>query len=160
MLSGWRKIPMVRLFTGWSNKGHFQKFLKFAIYWPKKFPVSLNNFLILDYDAKGYYRINYDLDNWKRITQVFLTDLQLIPPASRARILDDALILAKIGELPYRIPLEMCEFLRQEDAYMPFLVFSSHMESTKLLLRKMNSKAFEVWDLESWKMFRTILFRC
>ena len=100
--------------------------------------------MVLDYDAKGYYRINYDLDNWKRIIQLFLVEHHLIPPASRARILDDAFILAKVGELPFRIALEMSEYLRAEDAYMPFLVFSSNLESTKLLLRKLNVKSLEV----------------
>lgn len=108
--------------------------------------VSLNRFMVVDFDAKGYYRINYDHENWLRIIRFLKEDHRRIPVQTRARILDDAFMFAKTNALSFRVPLEMCEYLRgKEDTYVPLLVFASHFDSTRVLLRKVvDTKAMEV----------------
>lgn len=71
---------------------------------------------------KGYYRVNYDITNWKMLTN-YLWDpqkLSNIVPTNRAQIIDDVLTLARAGQMDYRIALNLTRYLVNETEYVPW----------------------------------------
>lgn len=71
---------------------------------------------------KGYYRVNYDVNNWELIAN-YLQDPQnysKIASTNRAQIVDDALTLARAGKLDYRIALNLTRYLVNENEYVPW----------------------------------------
>jgi aminopeptidase N len=72
--------------------------------------------------SPGYYRVNYDAQNWKLIT-VHLKNpktYQQIAPANRAQLIDDALNLARGSYLNYDIALDVTKYLSHETEYVPW----------------------------------------
>ena len=83
-------------------------------------PVIFNN------KAIGYYRVNYDKDNWDDIID-FLNndpDFTTIPDENRAQLLDDAYSLAEAGYMSYDRISRLVGYLDREslDAYVPLSV--------------------------------------
>ena len=68
----------------------------------------------------GYYRVNYDEQNWKLIIKQLNTDHTKIHVINRAQIIDDALNLATVGLLKYDIALEVTSYLNNENEYVPW----------------------------------------
>jgi aminopeptidase N len=69
----------------------------------------------------GYYRINYDKNNWALLISHLKSDnYEKIPPVNRAQLLDDSLNLARAGVLPYGTALELAEYLVKEEDYIPW----------------------------------------
>ena len=70
---------------------------------------SLSLILILFISGQmGYYRVNYSPENWNRLIKSY-SDL---PNLSRAQLVDDALNLARAGQLTYSIALELVSNIR------------------------------------------------
>ena len=57
-----------------------------------------DQWVIFNVQQIGYYRVNYDHNNWNLLTQQLLTDHQLIHVNNRVQIVDDVLNLAYIGK--------------------------------------------------------------
>lgn len=69
----------------------------------------------------GFYRINYDMRNWKMLIDV-LNDrsrFESIHPINRAQIVDDAMNLALAGRLDYGTALDITSYLVHERSYVP-----------------------------------------
>ncbi|KAK7027940.1 hypothetical protein SK128_026275 [Halocaridina rubra] len=60
---------------------------------------SSNEWVIFNIQETGYYRVNYDSKNWHLLIQQLKTDHEVIHTINRAQIIDDAMDLAKAGEL-------------------------------------------------------------
>lgn len=74
------------------------------------------------YRISGYYRVNYDINNWELLAN-YLQDPQnysKIASTNRAQIVDDALTLARAGKLDYRIALNLTQYLINENEYVPW----------------------------------------
>lgn len=68
----------------------------------------------------GYYRVNYDKDNWERLAKYLQTkDYEKISPVTRAQLIDDSLNLARAGYLSYESALPITLYLTQEIDYIP-----------------------------------------
>ncbi|KAL5283636.1 hypothetical protein ACFFRR_006103 [Megaselia abdita] len=77
---------------------------------------------IFNIQQTGYYRVNYELKNWKAIT-AYLTNInnfKKISPTNRAQLVDDAMNLARGGYLSYEIALNLSTYLQLEDDYVPW----------------------------------------
>ena len=82
----------------------------------------------------GYYRVNYDENNWALLISYLKNDnYTKIPPVNRAQLLDDSLNLARAGVLPYGTALDLAEYLEKEVDYIPW--FSALTAFTFLDLR-------------------------
>jgi aminopeptidase N len=68
-----------------------------------------------------YFRVNYDPENWLKISASLLKDHKLIHRVNRAQILDDSLTLARAGLLDYSIALGTTEYLAKELEYIPWI---------------------------------------
>ncbi|CAH0605709.1 unnamed protein product [Chrysodeixis includens] len=75
---------------------------------------------IINKQQTGYYRVNYDLQNWIALGRVFNADHEIIHVLNRAQVLDDAFNLARNGRLNYQHAFEISRYLVKEKDYIPW----------------------------------------
>ncbi|XP_059490055.1 aminopeptidase A-like isoform X2 [Neocloeon triangulifer] len=78
--------------------------------------------VVLNPRITGYYRVQYDEENWKLITAT-LNDKEkwvIITDFNRAQLIDDSMALAKGEYLPYETALSLTEYLSHETEYLPW----------------------------------------
>lgn len=78
--------------------------------------------IMFNLQVAHYYRVNYDLKNWKLITNYLNDPLKYsdIPPANRAQLINDAMNLARADILDYTVALDVTKYLRHETEYVPW----------------------------------------
>ena len=76
--------------------------------------------LIVNVQQTGFYRVNYDQQNWDLISAALLSDHQTFHRINRAQIMDDALNLARAGILDYPTALKVTEYLTEETDFIPW----------------------------------------
>ena len=60
-----------------------------------------DEWIYLNAERSGYYRVNYDMGSWKKLTSNF----SMLPAITRAQLIDDAFQLARAEFIEYDIPL-------------------------------------------------------
>ena len=55
-----------------------------------------NNWLIGNIQHSGFYRVNYDLENWNKLIKQLKENHTLINPINRAQLIDDSFNLGII----------------------------------------------------------------
>jgi aminopeptidase N len=86
-------------------------------------PVTLvggDDYFIGNYEAYGFYRVNYERENWMNIIKALDENYEAIEVKTRAQLIDDALNLARAGKLSYDIALSTTKFLRNDLSYVPW----------------------------------------
>lgn len=80
-----------------------------------------------------YYRVNYDTQNWNLLIKQLEENKTKIHILNRAQLIDDAFTLAFENELDYRIPVQLTNYLQNENEIVPVLsaVFHLNMLYTK-----------------------------
>ncbi|XP_069758954.1 thyrotropin-releasing hormone-degrading ectoenzyme-like [Narcine bancroftii] len=68
----------------------------------------------------GYFRVNYDLRNWRLLIEQLMIKPKVISVGNRAGLIDDAFNLARAGYLPQNIPLEIIKYLYKEKEFLPW----------------------------------------
>ncbi|NXL46002.1 AMPN Aminopeptidase, partial [Podilymbus podiceps] len=84
------------------------------------FKVNSSSWLLLNLDVSGYFRVNYNQENWDQLLKQLSTEHQAIPMINRAQIIDDAFNLARAKYINVTLALSTTRFLSQETAYMPW----------------------------------------
>jgi hypothetical protein len=94
----------------------------------------------------GFYRVNYDERNWNLIWAQLLHDPKQISTISRAELVDDAFHLARADLLPYRMALNLANYLRKEKEYLPWRSAFDVFQYIDTMLTRMPStyEAFKV----------------
>lgn len=83
--------------------------------------------VIFNVQETGYYRVNYDKQNWELIIKQLNEDHTKIHVINRAQIIDDAINLARSGLLDYTIALGVTSYLSKEVEYIPWAAALSGM---------------------------------
>ncbi|XP_067653450.1 uncharacterized protein [Haliotis asinina] len=83
----------------------------------------------------GFYRVNYDMDNWKNIIKQLKENHDAIIPINRAQIINDAADLARSGLLDQRVALGTLEYLGSEVDYYPWTIALTKLDYIDLMLR-------------------------
>ncbi|KAL7866778.1 hypothetical protein AOLI_G00145920 [Acnodon oligacanthus] len=121
----------------WMKKGGEQDQLwllqKSAVH--KSMKVSKGEWVLVNVNVSGYYRVNYDLENWERLLSQLNSNHQIIPVINRAQILDDAFNLARASIINTTLALRTTKYLSLEREYIPW----------EAALRSLNS-LFVVFD--------------
>jgi len=78
------------------------------------------NALIVNIQQTGFYRVNYNPENWNMISKVLIDNHTSIHVMNRAQVLDDAMNLARSNRLEYDSALKQTEYLRNEKEYVPW----------------------------------------
>ncbi|XP_037033807.1 putative aminopeptidase-2 [Bradysia coprophila] len=80
-----------------------------------------NQWFIFNKQQLGYYRVNYDLQNWNALSNVLNSDdYGQIHVLNRAQLIDDALSFAQGNYLEYDVLLELLPYLQRETDYPPW----------------------------------------
>lgn len=84
--------------------------------------VNRASWIIANIQQTGYYRVNYNRENWLKIGQYLnhSENLYKIHELNRAQIVDDLFNLARAGEIEYNITLQVLEYLKYETHYLPW----------------------------------------
>ncbi|KAL6435952.1 hypothetical protein ACFW04_005654 [Cataglyphis niger] len=83
--------------------------------------VAVDDWIIVNKQLTGYYRVNYDVINWKRIA-AFLNsdDYDKIPILNRAQIIDDAYYMIITEQLDFVTFLDIIKYLSRESDPAPW----------------------------------------
>ncbi|XP_011638527.1 aminopeptidase N-like [Pogonomyrmex barbatus] len=84
--------------------------------------VDTNDWIIVNKHLTGFYRVNYDDTNWKRIAAFLNSDnYDKIPVLNRAQILDDAFFMLKTERLDPVIFVKIMNYLSRETDTIPWI---------------------------------------
>lgn len=82
---------------------------------------NADHWYIFNLQQLGYYRINYDENNWRKIIEILNSDdYTKIHVLNRAQLVDDALTLAFDGVISYDYALGVVNYLARETDYIPW----------------------------------------
>lgn len=85
-------------------------------------PKETKDFYILNKQQTGFYRVNYDENNWNKIKEALMTeDHGKIHVLNRAQIVDDLFNLARAGIVEYSAAIDIILYLKNEKSYIPWL---------------------------------------
>lgn len=99
-----------------------------------------NQWYLLNLRSSGFYRVNYNTENWKALINQLKANHSVFTPQDRARLLDDGFSLANAGYLPYSIPMEMIKYLKDETHYVPWLSALSKLAYVHSMLHRQSSE--------------------
>lgn len=100
-----------------------------------------DNWFILNVQQTGYYRVNYDAENWMKIISQLQVDASPIHVLNRAALLDDIFTLAKTGDATYDAALSMSTYLRSEHDYIPWASVLSHFDDLDRMIHSVDGNA-------------------
>ncbi|XP_043370808.1 aminopeptidase Q isoform X2 [Dermochelys coriacea] len=76
---------------------------------------SEHDWILLNMNMTGYYRVNYDPLHLKRLAQLLEKDPKAIPVVNRLHLMDDAFTLAQAGYIEIESVFELTKYLAKED---------------------------------------------
>uniref|UniRef100_A0A8C0HFC7 Aminopeptidase n=1 Tax=Chelonoidis abingdonii TaxID=106734 RepID=A0A8C0HFC7_CHEAB len=76
---------------------------------------SEHDWILLNVNMAGYYRVNYDPLHLKRLAQLLEKDPKAIPVVNRLHLIDDAFTLAQAGYIEIESAFELTKYLAKED---------------------------------------------
>ncbi|XP_033100895.1 aminopeptidase N-like isoform X2 [Anneissia japonica] len=79
-----------------------------------------DDWYILNRKQSGYYRVNYDGDNWEALKSQLEANSSAFPDENQAALIDDAFNLARAGLLDQVTALGLTTFLKNELSYLPW----------------------------------------
>nr|CAD7410180.1 unnamed protein product [Timema cristinae] len=80
-----------------------------------------DEWVVFNNQESGYYRVNYDSENWNRIASFLESNVyENIHVVNRAQLLNDAFNLARAGQLSYETVLNVTRYLSREKDYIPW----------------------------------------
>jgi len=71
-------------------------------------------------DNKGFFRSNYDKQNWKLLGEQLKNSHEKFSSSDRANMIDDAFELARTGMIPYDVALDLTQYFNKEQNYAPW----------------------------------------
>ncbi|XP_077194949.1 thyrotropin-releasing hormone-degrading ectoenzyme isoform X2 [Paroedura picta] len=106
------------------------------------------NWLLGNINQTGYFRVNYNIRNWRLLIDQLTRNHKVISVSNRAGLIDDAFNLARAGYLPQNIPLEIIRYLSKEKEFLPWHAASQALYPLdKLLDRTENYNIFNEYIL-------------
>lgn len=84
-------------------------------------------YYILNVQQTGYYRVNYEEENWKKISEALhLEKHDNIHVMNRAQIVDDLFQLSRAGIIKYSTSIDIIRYIKNETNYIPWLSAFNH----------------------------------
>ncbi|KAI4903568.1 hypothetical protein NFI96_032913 [Prochilodus magdalenae] len=78
------------------------------------------DWVLANLGVSGFYRVNYDSQNWQRLLSQLSSDHSVIPEINRAQTIDDAFNLARAKIISLTLALSTTKYLSEEREYMPW----------------------------------------
>ncbi|XP_063990890.1 aminopeptidase N-like isoform X2 [Diachasmimorpha longicaudata] len=92
------------------------------------------SWVIFNVNSTGYYRINYDPDNWQLIARALGENPTEFPSPVKASLVDDVLSLAFVGSTSYDTAFSLINYLRNESQPEPWTALMRHAIKLNLVL--------------------------
>ncbi|NXX84708.1 AMPQ Aminopeptidase, partial [Urocolius indicus] len=73
------------------------------------------DWILLNVNLRGYYRVNYDHLNLKRLANLLENNPKAIPAVNRFQLIDDVFALSQFGYIQIETALELTKYLARED---------------------------------------------
>ncbi|XP_055602736.1 aminopeptidase N-like [Uranotaenia lowii] len=106
--------------------------------------VDEDQWVIFNRQQVGFYRVNYDPQNWELIIKALIANPQSIHPFNRAQLIDDAFNLAKADLLDFSIVLRLITSLKHDIDYIPWAAANNVLNYVhKKLLGTAHQSSFE-----------------
>ncbi|RNA18560.1 aminopeptidase N-like [Brachionus plicatilis] len=86
-------------------------------------PSSKSKWIFGNLDFMGYYRTNYDINNWKLIIKQLKIDHSFFTSTERAALIYDSFTLARVGLIDYPLALDLSSYLNKETEFVPWKSF-------------------------------------
>lgn len=98
-----------------------------AVWWLNAREETFNNpttlhtdWFLLNKRQTGYYRVKYDLQNYKLLAAQLDKDFERIHLASRSQLIDDAFDFARTERLGYDVAFDLIKYLEHEVEFVPW----------------------------------------
>ncbi|XP_069018368.1 alanyl (membrane) aminopeptidase-like b isoform X1 [Embiotoca jacksoni] len=76
--------------------------------------------ILANVNCTGYFRVNYNIENWKRLLTQLEENPHRIPVINRGQLIDDAFNLARAKLVNVTLALNLTRFLSKETALIPW----------------------------------------
>uniref|UniRef100_A0AAR2LVX5 Aminopeptidase n=1 Tax=Pygocentrus nattereri TaxID=42514 RepID=A0AAR2LVX5_PYGNA len=111
--------------------------------------IDEETWLLGNINQTGYFRVNYDLHNWRLLIQQLMINPTIISVGNRAGLIDDVFNLARAGYLPQNVPLQIISYLSEENEFLPWHAASRALyQLDKLLDRTEDYSLFSDYVLK------------
>ena len=101
---------------------------------------SSDEWIIFNVHEFGFYRVNYDEQNWQLLTSKLKTDRSRLSTVTRAQLIDDAFNLARSGDLNVTVPFHLSTYLCNETDYVPYSAFSTNIQYLLIMFSQNENK--------------------
>eukprot|EP00062_Callorhinchus_milii_P002202 gi/632938165/ref/XP_007904007.1/ PREDICTED: aminopeptidase N [Callorhinchus milii] len=96
--------------------------------------VTGNQWILANINVTGYYRVNYDENNWKNLLSQLEKDHKVIPIINRAQIIADSFNLARADYRKTTDALNTTKYLTAEIEYIPWQAAFDNLYYITLML--------------------------
>lgn len=104
---------------------------------PKRLlPKHDNDWVLLNVNQVGYYRVNYDKHNWNLIIEQLIKDHNKFSAISRAQIIDDLFDMAKYGIVDYALAMNATKYLPKERDFSPWDSLQTSLSFIDIMLQR------------------------
>uniref|UniRef100_A0A671MJR9 Aminopeptidase n=1 Tax=Sinocyclocheilus anshuiensis TaxID=1608454 RepID=A0A671MJR9_9TELE len=85
-----------------------------------KSAVTVNEWVLANVNCAGFFRVNYDEENWNKLRMQLERNHHVIPIINRGQLIDDAFNIARAHRLNVTIALSLTKYLVNDTEYIPW----------------------------------------
>ena len=126
-------------------------------------PKDSNNWILLNLEYSGYYRVNYDLLGWELLSAQLRRNHTVIPSLNRAQLIDDAFVMGHAGILSYEVAKRLIQYLAQADekTYIRSVAAGhlNRMEQKMMLQFEITDKLDDKLAVSTFKLLSLFFFQ-
>ena len=90
----------------------------------------------------GFYRVNYDQQNWQLLIQQLNNDHKKIHEINRATLIDDSFNLGRAEKIQQKVFLDLVKYLEKEEDPIPWTAAFSGMSYIGSMVSSTNTGTF------------------
>ncbi|ESP00390.1 hypothetical protein LOTGIDRAFT_238560 [Lottia gigantea] len=128
----------------WVTKKIRNKLFRIKAVYAQKSNTTSCNWILGNIQQYGFYRVNYDTENWKCLLLQLETNHTVIPAVHRAQIIDDSWSLASADMLDLNIALISIHYIIREMEYIPYKVAQKQFDFVDNILY--NTAIITAWQ--------------
>ncbi|CAD6195361.1 unnamed protein product [Caenorhabditis auriculariae] len=76
--------------------------------------------VVLNADSFGFYRVNYENAEWKKIGALLVKDHEKFSAKTRVRLIEDIFICAQVDLVDYELAIDFIQYISKEKEYYPW----------------------------------------
>ncbi|XP_028633056.1 aminopeptidase Q [Grammomys surdaster] len=117
---------------------------------------SDSDWVILNLNVTGYYRVNYDELGWKKLNQQLEKDPKAIPAINRLQLVSDAFALSKNNYIELETALDLTKYIAEEDEILVWFEVLVNLINRKVIYDVNNYALYPLLKKYLLKRFNSI----